>query len=63
MLEEMARALEPGGLWVLQQYELEERLAPDVAGELRYDVAELERLEGVARRHHERVLLRKGKGA
>lgn len=62
-LEEMGEELEPGGLWVLQQYELEERLSPEAAGELRYDAAELELLAAVARRRHEKVLLRKGKGA
>ncbi len=62
-LEEMARALEPGGLWVLQQYEPEDILDAARAGAKRYDVPELEALAAVARRHHPRVLLRTGRGS
>lgn len=62
ILAEMGEALEPGGLWILQQYELEERLDPETAGEERYDTTELEELEQIARKHHKEVLLHKGKG-
>ncbi len=61
VIAEMARDLEPGGLWVLQQYETGERLDPEAAGELRYDEDELEKLAEIARKHHGNVLLRKGK--
>jgi len=62
-LEAMGQALEPGGLWVLQQYEPGDCLDGARAGSLRYDVEELERLEQAARQRHERVLLRRGRGA
>jgi pyruvate formate lyase activating enzyme len=61
-LEEMALALEPGGLWILQQYGPGDVLDPQEAGSLRYDADELLNLEKIAKRHHARVTTRKGKG-
>lgn len=63
VIEEMARALEPGGLWILQQYETDEVLDVNAAGTERFDVDTLKSLEAIAKRHHKRVLLRSGKGA
>lgn len=59
-LEAMAKTLEPEGPWVLQQYETRDVLNVEAAGEKRYDQHRLERLEGIARAHHRRVLLRRG---
>lgn len=63
IIDEMGRALTPGGLWVLQQYEPDDILNAEQAGEERFDVAELEAIERVAVRQYDRVLLRKGRGA
>ncbi|MBN2713725.1 MAG: anaerobic ribonucleoside-triphosphate reductase activating protein [Planctomycetes bacterium] len=65
VLEEMAMKLDqPGALWVLQQYESDaEMLDPAKAGEKRFGVDEIEELARIAGKHHERVLLRKGKGS
>ncbi len=61
-LGEMAEALEPGGLWILQQYEIEEVLDAAAAGRQRFTVDELEELRRIAAEKHERVLLKPGKG-
>ncbi|MCX7933637.1 MAG: anaerobic ribonucleoside-triphosphate reductase activating protein [Planctomycetota bacterium] len=60
-LEEMAAALEPDGVWVLQQYEPADCLAPAAAGARQYDATELAALWQVAQRRHRRVLLRPGR--
>lgn len=61
VLEEMARELRmPGALWVLQRYEPGEVLDPETAGDVSYSREELDALAAVARRHHDRVLLRTG---
>lgn len=62
-LAEMAGALEPDGLWILQQYESGDCLDPQAAGPERYEGAELEALAALARARHRRVLLKKGKSA
>jgi len=61
-LEAMGAALEPDGLWVLQQYQPADCLTPALAGERQYNADELAALEEVAQRHHRRVLMRLGHG-
>ena len=60
-LAEMADELEPGGLWLLQQYESDDCLAPSLAGGIRYDGEALEKLAAAARQRHGIVILKKGK--
>lgn len=61
VLEEMARELRmPGALWVLQRYEPGDVLDPEMAGVVSFSRDELDALAAVARRHHDRVLLRTG---
>lgn len=59
-VEEMARDLEAGGLWVLQQYEIMEVLDKEAAGTRRFTGGELDAIESIARQHHERILMRRG---
>lgn len=61
ILEQMARDLRmPGALWVLQRYEPGDVLDPETAGSVSFSREELDTLAAVARRHHDRVLLRTG---
>jgi pyruvate formate lyase activating enzyme len=62
-LAEMGEALEPGGLWILQQFENGDCLDPGMASVVRYGSERLEGLAAAARAAHRRVLLRKGKSA
>lgn len=59
-LTDMAEALEPEGLWILQQFESGDCLDPVAAGQTRYSNAELDSLESIARQRHARVLLKRG---
>jgi pyruvate-formate lyase-activating enzyme len=61
-LEEMGRALEPGGRWSLQQYEPLDVLDRERAGRRQYSAEELDALTETARRHHADVVLRPGRG-
>ena len=56
----MSDRLEPGGLWILQQYEPADCLSPADAGTARYDEAELEAFREIAEKRHPSVLLKKG---
>lgn len=60
ILRRMGGELEPGGLWILQQYEPGDVLDPVKAGGERYGGAELDALFDVARALHQNVLLKKG---
>lgn len=60
IFEDMIRGLEPKGLWILQQYESRDCLAPALAGTERYGARELEEFAEAAKRRHARVLLKKG---
>lgn len=60
-IREMAEALPPGGLWILQQYERGDVLDPQRAGSLRYDTKALEEIEHVAKTYYRgQILLRRG---
>jgi pyruvate formate lyase activating enzyme len=63
MIAEMGVALDAGGWWVLQQYELDELLDPVAAGEKRFGETELDEIEAAAKKSYGNVLLRRGKGS
>lgn len=60
---DMARALEPDGLWLLQQFENDDCLESGMTGQKRYDNAMLDRFEAVAKESHPQVILKRGKSA
>lgn len=60
---DMADALEPGGVWILQQFENGDCLAAGLVGSRRYSNAELDSFEEIARSRHEKVILKRGKSA
>lgn len=62
-LRDMARDLEPGGLWILQQLETDDCLDGNMAGTVRYTADELDAFLTEAKTGHERVLLKKGSSA
>lgn len=57
---DMADALEPGGLWLLQQYESGDCLDPVRAGGERYDEKQLEAFAALAENRNHTVVLKKG---
>ena len=57
---DMADALEPGGLWLLQQYESGDCLDPVRAGGARYDEKQLEVFAALAESRQHTVVLKKG---
>lgn len=59
----MGEGLEPGGLWILQQFENGDCLDPVLAGSVRFTGAELDIFEKTASELHDRVLLKRGKSA
>lgn len=61
MLGEMAERLKGDGIWFLQQFESGDCLAPEAAGQRRYDGRELDELEKLARERHGRVVMKRGK--
>lgn len=63
IIGEMGAALDlPRALWVLQQYENDVEMIDSArAGTARYSLEQLTIIEQAARKHHPRVLLRKGK--
>ncbi len=56
----MSGELDPGGLWILQQYEPDDCLDPAGAGTARYGEADLEMFRTIAAARHPSVLLKKG---
>jgi pyruvate formate lyase activating enzyme len=62
-LSVMAERLEPGGLWILQQFENNDCLDQRLAGDKRYGDEELDALEAVAKSRHSRVLMKRGRSA
>ncbi len=62
-LGEMAHALEPGGVWFLQQLETNDCLDPAMAQTARYSSEQLDQFLAVAKTGHENVVLKKGSSA
>lgn len=62
-LVEMGEALEPGGVWFLQQFENGDCLDSAMAMQARYDGAALDKLEAAARARHSAVIMKRGKSA
>lgn len=57
---EMAAELEPGGVWIVQQFENGDCMDASLAGAERYDNATLDAFMAVARREHAAVILKRG---
>lgn len=60
LLAEMGAALEPNGVWYLQQFENTDCLDAKLSNARQYDNNALTRLESVASAAHERVVLKRG---
>ncbi len=59
-LEDMGKALEPGGVWYLQQFENRDCLDPQMAHSVRYDKDKLEAFRAAAQKSHGKVVLKEG---